>query len=143
EAQAPDDPVGQADPGEHLLERPGLERSPNEDGGLGEAAAIDAAGAAPLPGFDLVADPAGLLLVVPQARDAHELARLVLRPERLAVAGLVLRDQAGGGAQDVAGRAVVALETDDAGAREILLETENVADLGAAPAIDRLVVVAH
>ncbi len=40
------------------------------------------------------------------------------------------------------GRAVVALEPDDGGAREILLEAQDVVDLGAAPAIDRLVVVA-
>ena len=40
------------------------------------------------------------------------------------------------------GRAVVALEPDHVGAREILLEAQDVADLGAAPAVDRLVVVA-
>ena len=40
------------------------------------------------------------------------------------------------------GRAVVLLEPGDRGAREILLEPQDVADLGAAPAVDRLVVVA-
>ena len=39
-------------------------------------------------------------------------------------------------------RAVVALEPDDLGAGKILLEAQDVVDLGAAPAIDRLVVVA-
>ncbi len=39
-------------------------------------------------------------------------------------------------------RAVVLLEPDDLGAREIGFEAQDVADLGAAPAIDRLVVVA-
>ena len=39
-------------------------------------------------------------------------------------------------------RAVVALEPDHLGAGKILLEAQDVVDLGAAPAIDRLVVVA-
>jgi hypothetical protein len=45
-------------------------------------------------------------------------------------------------AEDMAGGAVVALELDDLGAGEIVLEAQDVVDLGAAPAIDRLVVVA-
>ena len=44
--------------------------------------------------------------------------------------------------EDVAGRAVILLEPDDRRAREILFEPEDVGDLGAAPRIDRLVVVA-
>ena len=51
-------------------------------------------------------------------------------------------DEMGGGAEDMRGRAVVALQPDDGGARKILLEAQDVVDLGAAPAIDRLVVVA-
>src|SRR3546814_2486429 len=53
-----------------------------------------------------------------------------------------MRDQAGSGGEDMRRRTVVALEPDDAGAREILLEAQDVADLGATPAVDRLVVVA-
>jgi hypothetical protein len=41
------------------------------------------------------------------------------------------------------GGAVVLFQPDHGGAGEILLEAQDVADLGAAPAIDRLVVVAH
>ncbi len=52
-------------------------------------------------------------------------------------------DEAGGSAQDMAGGAVVALEADDLRAGKIALEAQDVADLGAAPAIDRLVVIAH
>ena len=51
-------------------------------------------------------------------------------------------DEVRGGAEDVGGRAVVALQPDHLGAGEILLEAQDVVDLGAAPAIDRLVVVA-
>ena len=39
-------------------------------------------------------------------------------------------------------RAVVAFQADDPGAGEIVLEAQDVADLGAAPGVDRLVVVA-
>jgi hypothetical protein len=51
-------------------------------------------------------------------------------------------DQMRGGGEDMAGRAVVALQPDDLGAGKIMLEAQDVVDLGAAPAIDRLVVVA-
>ncbi len=51
-------------------------------------------------------------------------------------------DQVRGGGQDMRRRAVVALQPDDGGAGKILLEAQDVADLGAAPAVDRLVVVA-
>ena len=70
------------------------------------------------------------------------LAGLVLGAQRLAEAALVLGDQAGGGGQDMAGGAVVALQADDRRAGEIVLEAQDVVDLRAAPAVDRLVVVA-
>ena len=62
--------------------------------------------------------------------------------QRLAEPALVVGDEVRGGAEDVRGRAVVALEADDRGAGKILLEAQDVVDLGAAPAVDRLVVVA-
>ena len=62
--------------------------------------------------------------------------------QRLAEPALIVGDEVRGGAEDVGGRAVVALEPDDGGARKILFEAQDVVDLGAAPAIDRLVVVA-
>ena len=40
-------------------------------------------------------------------------------------------------------RAIIALQPHDLGAREVILETQDVVDLGAAPAIDRLVVIAY
>src|SRR6185503_3008225 len=92
--------------------------------------------------LDLLTDRAGLFLRVPRTGDRHLLARLVLGAQRLAEPALVVRDQMRGGAQDMAGRAVIALEPDHLGARKVLLEAQDVVDLGAAPAIDRLVVVA-
>ena len=62
--------------------------------------------------------------------------------QRLAEPALVVGDQVRGGGEDVGGRAVVALQPDDLGAGKVVLEAQDVVDLGAAPAIDRLVVVA-
>jgi hypothetical protein len=53
-----------------------------------------------------------------------------------------MRDQMRGGGEDVAGRTVIAFQANDLGAGKIVLETQDVVDLGAAPAIDRLVVIA-
>src|SRR5690349_3665553 len=44
--------------------------------------------------------------------------------------------------EDVAGRSVISLEPDDLRARKVVLEAQNVVDLGAAPAVDRLIVIA-
>ena len=53
-----------------------------------------------------------------------------------------MRDQMRGGGEDVAGGAVIAFESDNLGAGKIVIEAQDVVDLGATPAIDRLVVVA-
>ena len=62
--------------------------------------------------------------------------------QRLAQPAFIVGDEVRGGAENMGGRAVVALEPDDGGAGKILLEAQDVVHLGAAPAIDRLVVVA-
>ena len=92
--------------------------------------------------LQLLADPARLLGPVPDADHLDLVALVLLGPQRLAEPAGILRDQAGGGGEDVGGRAVILLEADDLRAREILLEAQDVGDLGAAPGIDRLVVVA-
>ena len=93
--------------------------------------------------LDLLADEAGLLLAVPRAGDASTFSPASsVGEQRLAEAALVVGDEVRGGGEDVAGRAVVALQPDDLGAGKILLEAQDVVDLRAAPAIDRLVVVA-
>ena len=98
--------------------------------------------AAALQLLDLLADGARLLLGVPGAGDRDLLARHVLGAQRLAEPALVVGDQVRGGGQDVGGRAVIALEPDHLGARKVVLEAQDVVHLGAAPAVDRLVVVA-
>src|SRR5258708_17945960 len=92
--------------------------------------------------LDRLADDAGLLLGVPGGSHRHLLASLALRTQRLAKTAFVVGDEMRGGGKNMGGRAVVALQADHLGAREVLLEAQDVVDLGAAPAIDRLVVVA-
>ncbi len=136
EARAADHPVGQAEGDEAVLQLAHLERGADQDGDLVELVA----GALQL--LDLLADRARLLLRIPGAGHGDLLAQLVLGAQRLAEPALVVGDEVGGGREDMAGRAVIALEPDHGGAGEILLEAQDVVDLGATPAVDRLVVVA-
>ncbi len=92
--------------------------------------------------FDLVADPARLFRAIPDADDLDLLAIAGVGPQRLAEAAGIVCDEAVCGGKDVRRRAVVLLEPDDLRAGEILFEAEDVRDLGAAPAVDRLIVVA-
>ncbi len=136
EARAADDAIGQPERDEALLELARLEARAHENGDLGQRHA------AALQRLDLIADPARFLDPVAQRPHGDELAFRRFGPQRLAEAAFVLGDEARGGGEDVRRRAVVLLQPDDAGAGEILLEAQDVADLGAAPAIDRLIVVA-
>src|SRR6516162_2581433 len=86
--------------------------------------------------------PARCSLRIPGAGDSDLLARLVLGAQRLAEPALVVGDEMRCRAQDMRGRAIVALQADHHGAREVVLEAQDVVDLRAAPSIDRLVVVA-
>ena len=92
--------------------------------------------------LDLLADGAGFFLAVPGAGDLHLLAQHVFGAQRLAEAAFVVGDEVRGGREDVAGGAVVPLETDDLGAGKVVIEAQDVVDFGPAPAVDRLVVIA-
>src|SRR5215831_15977252 len=92
--------------------------------------------------LDLLADDASLFLGVPCGGHRHLLARLALRTQRFAEPAFVAGDEMGGCGENMGGRAVVALQADHLGARKIPFEAQDVVDLGAAPAIDRLVVIA-
>ena len=70
------------------------------------------------------------------------LALAELRPEVLRLALAVVRDDGVGRLQDRVRRAVVLLERDRARPAEVALELEDVADVGAAEGVDRLVRVA-
>ena len=92
--------------------------------------------------LDFLADVAGLFLDIPAAGDLHLFAGHVFGAQRLAQPAFVVRDQVRGGGEYVAGAAVIAFEPDHLGAGEIVVEAQDVVDLRAAPAIDRLVVIA-
>src|SRR5690606_11926645 len=87
-------------------------------------------------------DETGLVAFVVCGVDAYRLPLLALRPEVLAHARTVVGDHRVRGLEDRRGGAVVLLELDHRRAGEVLLELLDVLDAGAAPAVDRLVVVA-
>src|SRR4051794_2505289 len=93
--------------------------------------------------FDFLTDRARLFLGVPAGGDLHLLPCAFVRAQGLAQPPLVMGYEVRGGRQNMAGRPVIAFEPNDPRAREVVLETKDVVDLGAAPAINRLVVVAH
>src|SRR6185312_10596183 len=127
EARAADHAVGQAQRDEALLEFARLKAGADEDGDFRQRLAFA------LARFDLVADPARLLLAVPEAFEDDAFALVERRPQGLAEPAFVLGDERGRGGKDVWGRAVVLLEADDLRPREVALEAQDVADLGAAP----------
>src|SRR5690606_3193149 len=93
---------------------------------------------------DLFADLAGLFFAVPD-RGYGEFFTFFSNVglQRLAQAGFIVGDEMRSGRENVGSRAVVAFELDDFRAGKVLFEAQDVVDLSAAPAIDRLVVVAH
>ena len=136
EPRAADHAIGQAERDETVFELAHLERRAHQDGDLVQLLALA------LQLLDLFADPARFLFRIPGAGDGDLLAVHVLGAQRLAEPAFVVRDQVGGGRKDVAGGAVVAFEANDLCAGKVVVEAQDVVDLRAAPAVDRLVVVA-
>ena len=138
EARAADDTVVEADLDEAILEGAHLEGGAHQDGHVVQLEAVS------LIGLDGLADGACFFVGIPGG--VHiDLGVFRVGPvgeQRLAEAAFIVGDEMGGGTQDMGGGAVVALQADDGGTRKILLEAQDVVHLGAAPAIDRLVVVA-
>src|SRR6202012_186609 len=128
--------IGQAERDKAVFELAHLERGPDQNRDVVEVVA----GALQL--LDLLADRAGFLLGIPGAGDGDLFAVDILGAQRLAEPAFIMRDQMRGGGEDVPGGAVVALQPDHLGAGKIVFESQDVVDLGAAPAVDRLVVVA-
>ena len=92
--------------------------------------------------FDRVADDARLLLAVPNPGHGRTRAHRRVSEQGLAEPALIMGDQPRGDRENVAARAVVALEPDDLRTRKIPLEAQDIVDVRAPPAVDRLVVVA-
>ncbi len=81
-------------------------------------------------------------MLVERGIQADRLAFAAGGPQLLAQAALVVGDQRVGGLEDAGGGAVVLLQTDGLGIGKILAELLQVLDPRAAPAVDRLIVVA-
>ena len=132
-----DDLVGQADADERLLEHPGLGVGAVEDRHVGRPRGLVVGQP-----VDLLGDEARLvpLVVGDVADDAGAVAGV--GPQLLGLAALVVPDHGVRGVEDRLRRAVVLLEQDRGGVGEVLLEVHDVADVGAAERVDRLVGVA-
>ena len=82
-------------------------------------------------------------LVVLAGGDVDRIAVPEFGPQGLVEQLLVVRDDVVGRLEDTHGRPVILLEFDDLERREFGRQLLQVVDVGAAPAVDRLVVVAH
>ena len=136
-----DDAVGHADGDEAVLELARLVLRADEDGDAVEA--VGAFGSAMLPRLDLVTDAARLLGAVPHADDFDPVALWQISEQGFAKAAAVVGDDPAGGGEDVRGAAVILFEPNDFGTWKVLFKLQDIFDLRAAPAVDRLVVVAN
>ena len=88
-------------------------------------------------------NPAALVALVRRLEHADLLAVTRGGEQMLLLAARVVRHHGVGRRQDMARRAVVLLKTHHLGLGIVLLKVEDVLDVGATPAVNRLVVVAH
>ena len=93
--------------------------------------------------FDLHGHELGLAFGVGGHHVIDGFAGFALRPQNFAVALLVVGDDRVGGGQNRRRGAVVLLQLDHFGAGKRPLEGEDVLGLGAAPAVDGLIVIPH
>ena len=114
-----------------------MERGAHQDGDFGKGVAVAAQR------LRAVAHHAGLLVGIPQADhvDLFSGGIVAAGAQGFAQAAFVVRDQPGSSCQDGGGGTVIALESDNLGAGEVLLETQNVFHFCAAPGVDGLIVV--
>ena len=137
EPRAADDLVRQADPDEHLLEGAGLGVRAVEDGDVARADPVVVG-----EGVDRLRDEGRLVVLgVPDVPD-DALPRSRVGPQVLLPSALVALDDGVRRLEDRLGRAVVLLEEDRRRVRVVLLELDDVADVGTAEGVDRLVRVA-
>src|SRR5258708_23943634 len=92
--------------------------------------------------LDLAQNIERFVLFVIRLMDSYRRARVVVGPERLLFAQFIRRDDGARDLQNGAGRAIVLFEHDDLEIGKVVLEVQNVANIGAAPGINRLVFVA-
>src|SRR3989442_2981188 len=92
---------------------------------------------------ELARQPFRFIALIGCAQQRHWIAALLLREERLAQARGVFGDDAVRGVEDDLRGPIVLLEPHELGAGKVVLEREHVTDVGAAPSINRLIVVTY
>jgi len=92
--------------------------------------------------LDAVGDEEGFVLAVGRLVEADHGAALARGEERLSLALGVVGDDGGRAFEDDLGGAIVLFEANGSDVGEVLLELQNVLDVGAAPTVDGLVLVA-
>jgi hypothetical protein len=133
ELRPADDLVADLAPHERVLEHPRLRVGPVEDR---ELRARDALVDQPL---DLAHHEPRLGVLVLELAHLDRVALTQIGPQRLAHPPAVVRDDRVGDAEDRLRRAVVLLEAHDLGVRVVVAEIEDVGDVRAAEAVDRVV----
>ena len=133
ELRAADDLVADLAAHERVLEHPRLRVGPVEDRDL---RARDALVDEPL---DLPHHEPRLGVLVLELAHLDRIALAEIGPQRLPHPPAVVRDDRVGDAEDRLRRAVVLLEPHDLGVRVVVLEIEDVRDVGASEAVDRVV----
>ena len=93
--------------------------------------------------FDLAGNPATLVALVTRLEGLNLLAIALGRKQALVLALRVMAYHGVGGAQDMTRGAVVLLQLDGLAVFKVLLKVQDIGDVGATPAINGLVVVAH
>ena len=137
ELGAADHLVGELEADQRVLQHPAHRVGPVEDRDVLAPHPLLLAEA-----LDLARHPARLLVLVGQLRELHRLAAGALGPEPLRPTLAVALDHRVGGGEDRLGGAVVLLQLDHRSIGEVALEVEDVADVGVAESVDRLVLVA-
>src|SRR5262245_8329602 len=92
--------------------------------------------------FDFLADRACLFFAVPCAGHLYLFAQFVLSAQGLAQAAFVVSDEVGCSRKNMPCAAIIPLQADDLRAGKIVIKAQDVIDLSAAPAVDRLIIVA-
>ena len=131
------DAVGNAAAQQRLFQHPRLGVGAIKNGNLAAAQAVSNAL------LNALDNKARLILLIEAGIQGNRVAFVAVGPQLLAQAPGVVADQRVGRLEDGRSRAVVLLQTDHLGVRVVGLELLNVFDSRPAPAVDRLVVVAH
>ena len=137
ESRAADNLVGHARTQEHIFENTRLGVGAVEHGDIVVARALG------MQLLNLAGNPAALVALVARLEGLDLLAIALGRKQTLVLSLRVVAHHGVGGAQDMARGAVVLLQLNGLAVFKVLLKVQDVGDVGAAPTVNGLVVVAH